>query len=84
MKNLKIGTKLLLTFMIIIALFCGTVYVATSGLRQCSDKYSEFYNEEYQITQRVMSMRRGLQIIVKDISFITMENDRKRLDLYDH
>ena len=39
MKNLKIGTKLLLTFMIIIALFCGTVYVATSGLRQCSDKY---------------------------------------------
>ncbi len=82
MKNLKIGTKLLLTFMIIIALFCGTVYVATSGLRQCSDKYSEFYNEEYQITQRVMSMRRGLQIIVKDLTFMTIDDDEERFASY--
>lgn len=82
MKNLKIGTKLLLTFMIIIALFCGTVYVATSGLRQCSDKYSEFYHEEYQITQRVMSMRRGLQIIVKDLTFMTIDDDESRRDSY--
>ena len=82
MKNLKIGTKLLLTFMIIIALFCGTVYVATSGLCQCSDKYSEFYHEEYQITQRVMSMRRGLQIIVKDLTFMTIDDDASRRDSY--
>ena len=82
MKNLKIGTKLLLTFMIIIALFCGTVYVATSGLRQGSDKYSEFYNEEYQITQRVMSMRRGLQIIVKDLTFMTIDDDAERYESY--
>ena len=82
MKNLKIGTKLLLTFMIIIALFCGTVYVATSGLRQSSDKYSEFYHEEYQITQRVMSMRRGLQIIVKDLTFLTIDDDAARCESY--
>ncbi len=82
MKNLKIGTKLLITFMIIIALFCGTVYVATSGLRQSSDKYSEFYNEEYQITQRVMSMRRGLQIIVKDLTFMTVDDDAERYESY--
>ena len=82
MKNLKIGSKLLLTFMIIIALFCGTVYVATSGLRQGSDKYSEFYNEEYQITQRVMSMRRGLQIIVKDLTFMTIDDDAERYESY--
>ncbi|KAI4447600.1 hypothetical protein C823_002119 [Eubacterium plexicaudatum ASF492] len=82
MKNLKIGTKLLLTFMIIIALFCGTVYVATSGLRECSDKYSEFYHEEYQITQRVMSMRRGLQIIVKDLTFMTIDDDAERFASY--
>lgn len=82
MKNLKIGTKLLLTFMIIIALFCGTVYVATSGLRQCSDKYAEFYQEEYQITQRVMSMRRGLQIVVKDLTFMTIDDDAARCESY--
>lgn len=82
MKNLKIGTKLLLTFMIIIVLFCGTVYVATSGLNQCSDKYSEFYNQEYQVTQRVMSMRRGLQIIVKDLTFMTIDADAERCGSY--
>ena len=82
MKNLKIGTKLLLTFMIIIVLFCSTVYVATSGLNQCSDKYSEFYNQEYQITQRVMSMRRGLQIIVKDLTFMTIDTDTARYESY--
>lgn len=82
MKNLKIGTKLLLTFMIIIVLFCGTVYMATSGLRQCSDKYSEFYHHEYQITQRVMSMRRGLQIMVKDLTFMTVDNDAERCESY--
>lgn len=82
MKNLKIGTKLLLTFMIIIVLFCGTVYVATTGLNQCSDNYSEFYKQEYQIMQRVMSMRRGLQIIVKDLTFMTIDGDSARYDAY--
>lgn len=82
MKNLKIGTKLLLTFMIIIALFCGTVYVATSGLNECSDNYSEFYKQEYQVMQRVMSMRRGLQIIVKDLTFMTIDADDARFKEY--
>ena len=82
MKNLKIGTKLLLTFMIIIVLFCGTVYVATSGLNECSDNYSEFYKQEYQVMQRVMSMRRGLQIIVKDLTFMTIDADDARFKEY--
>lgn len=63
MKNLKIWKKLLLTFMIIIILFCATVVLAISGLRQNADKYSEFYNVGYQVTNRVMNMRRGLQIL---------------------
>ena len=32
MKNLKIGTKLLITFMLIIILFCATVVTAINGL----------------------------------------------------
>ena len=75
MKNLKIGTKLLITFMIIILLFCGTVVSAIYGLKENADKYSEFYNVGYQITNKVMNMRRGLQVIVKDCSFITIEED---------
>ena len=82
MKNLKIRTKLLVTFMLIILFFCITVATAIMGLTENADRYSEFYNVGYQITNKVMSMRRGLQIIVKDISFITMENDAEKSKTY--
>ncbi len=82
MKNLKIRTKLLVTFMLIILLFIGTVAVATTGLKQNAAKYSQFYNVGYQITNKVMNMRRGLQIIVKDLTFITIEDDASKLEVY--
>ena len=82
MKNLRIGTKLLVTFMIIILLFCVTVASAIYGLRENAEKYSDFYNVGYQITSKVMSMRRGLQIIVKDIAFITIEEDEAKSETY--
>ena len=82
MKNLRIGKKLLLTFMLIILLFISTVCIAIMGLNQNSDKYSEFYNVGYQITNKVMSMRRGLQIIVKDLAFVTIEEDAAKTQTY--
>lgn len=82
MKNLKIGTKLLMTFMLIIVLFCGTVATAIYGLRENADKYTEFYNIGYQITNKVMSMRRGLQVIAKDVSYITIEDDADKKEIY--
>ncbi len=82
MKNLKIGKKLLITFMLIIILFCSTVAIAIMGLNENADKYSEFYNVGYQVTNRVMDMRRGLQIIVKDLSFVTIEHDDSKVQSY--
>lgn len=82
MKNLRIGTKLLVTFMIIIILFCITVASAITGLKRNEERYSEFYNVGYQITNRVMNMRRGLQIIVKDLTFITIEDDAEKSETY--
>lgn len=78
MRNLKIGTKLLVTFMIIIVMFCATVVTSVSGLQENAEKYSEFYKVGYQITNKVMSMRRGLQIIVKDLSFVTIEDEPEK------
>ena len=72
MKNLRIRTKLLVTFMIIVILFCGSVSIAVMGLQKNEEKYSNFYNVGYQITNKVMSMRRGLQIIIKNLSFLTL------------
>ena len=82
MKNLKIGMKLLMTFMIIIVLFCTTVVVATDGLQKNADRYSEFYHVGYQVTNKVMSMRRGLQMVVKYLAFVTMEDDSSKKDTY--
>lgn len=82
MKNLKIGTKLITTFMLVIVLFCGTVLTAIYGLQENADKYSEFYHVGYQITNKVMSMRRGLQAIVKDVSFVTIEDDADKTQSY--
>lgn len=82
MKNLKIRTKLLVTFMIVIILFCGTVAIAIAGLQANASKYSEFYNVEYKVTNNIMSMRRGLQIIVKNLSFITIADDDSKKESY--
>ncbi len=82
MKNLRIGKKLLITFMLIILMFIGTVAIAIVGLQQNADKYSDFYHVGYQITSKVMNMRRGLQIIVKDLSFITMEEDETKSEAH--
>lgn len=78
MKNLKIGTKLLVTFMLVIVLFCVTVAGAIYGLTENADRYTEFYEVGYQITNKVMNMRRGLQIIVKDLAFVTIEEDAEK------
>lgn len=82
MKNLKIGVKLAVTFLIIIILFCLTVVAAIYGLKENATKYSEFYNVGYQITNRVMSMRRGMQVIIKELAFITIEGNNEKSDSY--
>lgn len=82
MKNLKIRTKLLVTFLLIIILFCGTVGTAIKGMKQSADKYSEFYTVGYQITNKAMSMRRGLQIVVKNLAFITIEDEAEKKETY--
>ena len=64
--------------MLIILLFCITVAAAMYGLRENAERYSEFYNVDYQVSNKVMEMRRGLQIIVKDLSFITIAGDDEK------
>lgn len=82
MKNLKIGIKLLITFMMIILLFCGTVAASVWGLEENAASYSSFYNVDYQITNKVMNMRVGLQIIVKNLAYITVEDDSHKSESY--
>ncbi len=82
MKNLKIRTKLLITFLLIIILFCSTVVTSIRGMQQSADEYSEFYTVGYQITNKAMNMRRGLQIVVKNLTFITIEDEAENKETY--
>ena len=75
MKNLRIRIKLLVTYMTIIVLFCATVAVAITGLRRNSDSYSDFYNVGYQVTNRIMNMRRGVKIMFEDLDLVTIHTD---------
>ena len=72
----------MVTFMLIIVMFCVTVATSINGLKESAAKYSEFYNVGYQITNRTMSMRRGLQMIVKDLAFITIEDEAEKREAY--
>lgn len=82
MKNLKIRTKLLAIFMIIIIMFCATVATSITGMKQSAEQYSEFYTVGYQITNKSMSMRRSMQIIVKNLAFITIEDEADKKETY--
>ena len=82
MKNLKIRAKLLITFMIVIFLFLITVIGAISGLQQNEERYSEFYHVGYRITNKIMSMRRGLQVIGKNLGYITIEHNSAEAEEY--
>lgn len=68
--------------MLIIILFCITVATAINGLNRSAEKYSDFYEVGYQVTNRVMNMRRGLQMIVKDLAFITITTDGEKIKTF--
>lgn len=82
MKNFKIGKKLIVTFAAILVMFVITVVAAFYGLQVSVEKYSEFYDIDHQVTNRVMEMRRNLQSAVKNLCFSTMTDDQAKTAEY--
>ncbi len=68
MKNLKIKKKLLFTFTSIIVLFLITVLVCQWGLKYMENNFDEFYNKDYQLSVKMVDMRRTLQKCMKSIA----------------
>jgi methyl-accepting chemotaxis protein len=78
MKNLSIGKKLTVTFGIILLLYVLTLAIAIFwGMRSVSDSFAEFYSGSHQVTQKAMDLRRGLQVIEKNIARILLERNTK-------
>lgn len=82
MKNLKIGKKLLLTFGIIIVLFCVTVIVSILSLSNTGNKFTAFYNTPYEITNKANELRRDIQEVAKCIGYSMMVDDKGKTAEY--
>lgn len=82
MKNLKIGKKLLVTFGIIVAMLCITVFVAISSLLQVRSNFTTFYEVPYVINNYAMDMRRSLQNMAKYFGYATMTSDLQKTAEY--
>ncbi len=78
MKNLSIGKKLTVTFGIVLVLYVLTLITAIFwGMKSISSSFTEFYNGPHQIIESTMDLRRGLQVIEKDIARILLEKNPK-------
>lgn len=75
MKNLKIGKKLLITFSSIIALLLILAVVALINLTGNGEKFQSFYENGYNITNKVMDVRRSIQASGKYIGYAMMTDD---------
>lgn len=75
MKNLKIGKKLLVTFGIIIALFCITVIISFYSLTDTGSNFTAFYEKPFNITKTTSDLRASIQEVGKYIGYSMMESD---------
>lgn len=82
MKNLKIGKKLLVTFGIILILFCMTVVLSIVSLKKTGSNFDSFHDNGYVITNKVMDLRRSIQTSAKYVGYAMMTDDKAATDSY--
>ncbi len=62
-KNLKISTRLILSYMIIVALMAATSIVAIIMLNQVSGALEEFYEVEYASVKNSVELQRDINVV---------------------
>ena len=63
MKNLKISTRLILSYMIIVALMVVTSIVAVIMLSQVGGALQNFYEEDYASVKNIVELQRDLRSV---------------------
>jgi methyl-accepting chemotaxis protein len=76
LKNYKIGKKLTFVFSLIIAFFVISSGVSVVGLLRVGSQTESFYNVPFQNVENTMSMRIGLQLIVKSMLIAVIDDDQ--------
>lgn len=82
MKNLKIGKKLLITFGIIIGMYCITVALSTYSLISTGNNFTSFYTGVYEVTNKASDLRTSIQSIGKNIGYSMMTEDKSKTAEY--
>lgn len=82
MKHLKIGMKITAAFGVIIFLSVSTACIAIFGFYNASHSFDSFYSDGFRITNQGMDMRRILNVIAKNIGYISMERDNEKAEIY--
>nr|WP_288829640.1 HAMP domain-containing methyl-accepting chemotaxis protein [uncultured Clostridium sp.] len=75
MKDLSISKKLAISFSTILVLFVITIVVSVFlGLHTITTSFEQFFTSPYTVTNTVNNMRRQLQGIQKDMSYILVDD----------
>lgn len=75
LRNLKIGTKLSLSFLVVIVLFVIALSAAMIGMNFVSSSMSGFYTEEFQIVKTSQTMKTNLQGVAKGLARMVLSTD---------
>ncbi len=79
MKNLSVSKKLAVSFSTILALFIITVVISVFvGLHTVTGSFKQFVTSPFTVTNTVNNMRRQLQGIQKDMSYIIIDDVSNR------
>lgn len=79
MKNLSVSKKLAVSFSTILALFIITVVISVFvGLHTVTGSFQQFVTSPFTVTNTVNNMRRQLQGIQKDMSYIIIDDVSNR------
>ncbi|QIB68538.1 methyl-accepting chemotaxis protein [Aminipila butyrica] len=79
MKNLSISKKLAISFSAILILFVITVVISVfAGLENITASFEKFFTSPYTVTNTVNNMRRQLQGIQKDMSYVLIDEEANR------
>lgn len=81
-RDLKIGKKLFITFGIVIGLLAVVLCIGVFALISNGSKFDSFYDNGYTITNKVMEIRRSIQVSAKNIGYSIMTTDDNQAKTY--
>lgn len=82
MKNFKISKKLTIAFGSITALLLVTAITAIIGLASVANNFTSFYTGPFDVTNKVMDMRRSIQAAAKYINYAFAVEDKAKTEEY--